>query len=258
MRRLPRQDSWLTEDPTEGTVPGTASGATNPFPIDITFDAGNLLPGLRQGQLAIKTDTPYQLPNVPVDFTIRFLDVPDGSFAENFIYGAAGAGIMFGGPPPCPNGINFFCPNGVVTRADMAGYIFRAVHGANTAPPVYQNIFGDVHFNDYNSFYIQGIFDDGITAGCGDGNYCPNDPNTRAQMSVFIWKGEHGEAAPPACVGVFADVPCPGGFAVDYIEGLFNEGVTAGCGGGNFCPDANITNAQMAVFLVKAFDIPHL
>ncbi|HTY43340.1 MAG TPA: S-layer homology domain-containing protein, partial [Thermoanaerobaculia bacterium] len=83
-------------------------------------------------------------------------------------------------------------------------------------------------------------------------------PNTRAQMSVFIWKGQHGDAMPPACTGVFTDVPCPGGFAVDYIEGLYYEGITAGCGGGNFCPNANISNAQMAVFLVKAFDIPHL
>ena len=163
---------------------------------------------------------------------------------------------MMGGPPNCPQGILYFCPDNLVTRADMAGYIFRAVHGANTPPPVYQNIFADVHFNDYNSFYIQGIFNDGITAGCGGGNYCPSFQNTRAQMSVFIWKGQHGSTPPPPCTGLFADVPCPGGFAVDYIEGLANEGVTAGCGGGNFCPDANITNGQMAVFLVKGFNLP--
>ena len=77
-------------------------------------------------------------------------------------------------------------------------------------------------------------------------------------MSVFIWKGEHGDTPPPACTGIFTDVPCPSGFAVDYIEGLYNEGVTAGCGGGNFCPNANITNGQMSVFLVKGFNIPHL
>ena len=53
-------------------------------------------------------------------------------------------------------------------------------------------------------------------------------------------------------------MPCPDGFAVDYIEGLYNEGITAGCGGGNFCPNGPITNGQMAVFLVKAFNIPYL
>ena len=165
---------------------------------------------------------------------------------------------MMGGPPNCPAGILNFCPDNAVTRADMAGYIWRAVMGRNTPPPVYQNVFVDVTFNDYNAFYIQGIYDLGVTAGCGNGRFCPNVPVTRAQMAVFIWKAEHGDTPPPACTGVFADVPCPDGFAVDYIEGLFNEGVVAGCGNGNFCPHDPITNGQMSVFLVKAFNVPHL
>jgi S-layer homology domain len=165
---------------------------------------------------------------------------------------------MFGGPPVCPQGILYFCPDGVVTRADMAGYLWRAINGRNTPPPVYQNIFTDVTFNDYNSFYIQGIYDMGITVGCGDGTtYCPDDANTRQQMSVFIWKGEHGDEPPPSCEQVFDDVPCSNPFAI-YINALFNEGVTAGCGGNNFCPTANITNGQMAVFLAKGFGIPVL
>ena len=27
-----------------------------------------------------------------------------------------------------------------------------------------------------------------ITGGCGGGNYCPNNPNTRGQMAVFLVK----------------------------------------------------------------------
>jgi hypothetical protein len=251
---------WLSENPTSGTLSAAAltRGASSSAPIDLTFTAGTLMPGLRQAQLQVKTDTPVPVAPVAVTLTVRFLDVPDDNQFQAFIYGAAGAGIMFGGPPNCPAGVLDFCPNNVVTRADMAGYIFRAVHGPTTPPPVYLNEYGDVTFNQYNSFYIQGITDDGITAGCGNGNYCPDAANTRAQMSVFIWKGQHGSTAPPACTGIFTDVPCPGGFAVDYIEGLANEGVTAGCGGGNFCPNANITNGQMAVFIVKGFNIPHL
>jgi len=245
---------WLTLDPAQGTVAGGA-GTT---PVTATFNSTGLLPGLLRAQVQVWTNTPYAVPAIPVTLTVLFNDVPEGSFAWNYIYGVAGAGVMMGGPPNCGPTVYTFCPNGVVTRADMAGYIFRAMHGRNTPPPVYDDIFGDVTLNDYNAFYIQGISDDGITAGCGGGNYCPDAPNTRAQMSVFIWKGQHGDAMPPACTGVFTDVPCPGGFAVDYIEGLYYEGITAGCGGGNFCPNANISNAQMAVFLVKAFDIPHL
>jgi len=92
----------------------------------------------------------------------------------------------------------------------------------------------------------------GLTAGCGDGNYCPLDSVTRAQMAVFLLKARHGAAyVPPACSGVFLDVPCPGPFA-DWIERLAAESITAGCGDGNYCPDAPVSRAQMAAFLLKA------
>jgi hypothetical protein len=242
---------WLTETPTSGTV--AAGDAT---PVSFHFDASVLQPGLHQGQILFRQDTPYAVAPLPVNLTVLFNDVPLDAFAANYIYAAAGAGVMPGGLPTCAAG--GFCPNGIVTRADMAGYIYRAVHGATAAPPVYAFSYHDVAFNDYNAFYIQGITNDGITAGCGSGDFCPTSVMTRAQMAVLLWKGQHGSDAPPACTGVFADVPCPDGFAADYIEGIYAEGVTAGCGNGDFCPAAPITNAQMAVFLVKTFGIPYL
>ncbi len=252
---------WVTEDPTDGTVPGlVGSGAAgNTASIALHFDATGLLPGLRQAQFTFSTDTPNKVPAMPVTLTVSFLDVPDDNQFQSFIYGAAGAGVMLGGPPNCPAGVLYFCPAGIVTRADMAGYLFRAVHGASTPPPVYQNVFQDVSFNQYNSFYIQGVYDDGIAAGCSASPalYCPNIPVTRAQMSALVWKGMFGSEAPPACTGVFADVPCPSLFA-DYIEALYTLGITAGCGNGNYCPHDPITNGQMATFLVKSFNLPYL
>ncbi len=92
----------------------------------------------------------------------------------------------------------------------------------------------------------------GVTAGCGGGSYCPGVSVTRAQMAVFLLKSKLGAAhAPPPATGtVFTDVP-QGSFAADRNEELFSLGVTGGCGGGNYCPDATVTRAQMAVFLLK-------
>jgi uncharacterized repeat protein (TIGR03803 family) len=99
--------------------------------------------------------------------------------------------------------------------------------------------------------YVEDVVRAGITAGCGNGNYCVNAPVTRAQMAVFLLKAEHGPAyVPPNCVGVFADVACPGPFT-DWIEQLAAEGVTTGCGGADYCPASPVTRAQMAVFLLK-------
>jgi hypothetical protein len=246
---------WLSESPTEGTVPSGGS-----LPVAVTFDSAGLLPGLRQGSLIFATSTPTAIAPVPVDFTVLFSDVPQGSFAWNLIYGAAGAGVMPGCAPQTPTFT--FCPDEVVTRRSMAGFIERAVHGALTPPPVYLGEFGDVLPGSFNANYIQGLVNDAITAGCSVSPplYCPESPVTRAQMAVFLWKGQHGAEPPPPCTppGTFTDVPCPGGFAVDYVEGIVAEGISVGCGGGNYCPTASITNAQMAVFLVKAFQIPYL
>ena len=106
-----------------------------------------------------------------------------------------------------------------------------------------------------NPFYdfVETIGRNAISGGCGGGNYCPAAGVTRAQMAVFLLKSKHGNAyAPPAPTGtVFSDVPA-NGFAAGWIEELAAEGITSGCGGGKYCPDAIVTRAQMAVFLLRA------
>jgi hypothetical protein len=34
--------------------------------------------------------------------------------------------------------------------------------------------------------WIEDLAARGITGGCGGGNYCPDNPNTRAQMAAFL------------------------------------------------------------------------
>ncbi len=48
----------------------------------------------------------------------------------------------------------------------------------------------------------------------------------------------------------FLDVP-PSHIFHDFVNTIARNLVTAGCGGGNYCPDAFNTRAQMAVFLLK-------
>ncbi len=112
--------------------------------------------------------------------------------------------------------------------------------------------FADVAVGNAFYAYIENLFHNAVTGGCGAGTYCPGSDVTRAQMAVFLLKGRNGaNFLPPPCAGAFPDVPCPSPFA-DWIEELANEGITAGCGGGNYCPSAPVTRQQMAVFLLKA------
>jgi len=40
-----------------------------------------------------------------------------------------------------------------------------------------------------------------------------------------------------------------------FIEALYLAGITAGCGGGKFCPDQPLTRGQEAVFLATALGL---
>src|SRR5690606_12664991 len=75
------------------------------------------------------------------------------------------------------------------------------------------------------------------------------------QMAVYLLRLLMGDSyTPPACSGIFTDVACPSPFA-DWIEDLFNRGVTAGCTGTAYCPGTAVNRSQMAVFLSATFSL---
>jgi hypothetical protein len=148
-----------------------------------------------------------------------------------------------------------YCPTSSVTRAQMAVFLLKTEHGAGYLPPACAGVFGDVPCPSQFADWIEQLATEGITGGCGGGNYCPGNAVTRAQMAVFLLKTEHGSTyVPPTCTGVFGDVACPSLFA-DWIEQLAIEQITGGCQASPplYCPDNPNTRAQMAVFLTKTF-----
>jgi hypothetical protein len=183
-----------------------------------------------------------------------FPDVPVSSpfyaYVENLIHNGVTGGCGGGN----------YCPGNPVTRAQMAIFLLKGKHGFPYVPPACSGAFADVSCasTDFAVDWIEELAEEGITGGCGGGNYCPGNAVTRAQMAIFLLKAEHGSSyTPPACVGIFPDVPCmpAPAFAVDWIEQLYNEGITGGCSGGNYCPNNPVLRSQMAVFLVKTFGL---
>jgi hypothetical protein len=62
------------------------------------------------------------------------------------------------------------------------------------------------------------------------------------------------QVSPPPGTSDFNDVSTSS-TQFKFIEALYHAGITAGCGGGNFCPDSPLTRGQMAVFLAKALGL---
>jgi len=62
------------------------------------------------------------------------------------------------------------------------------------------------------------------------------------------------QVSPAPATATFSDVPTTSP-QFRFVEALVAAGITAGCGGGNFCPDQPITRGQMAVFLASALGL---
>ena len=181
-----------------------------------------------------------------------FLDVPAGHWAGDWVEALYTDDVTMG----CGMEPPVYCPEASVTRAQMAIFLLRAKHGEEYVAPAGQGMFGDVPESHWAAGWIDELVAEGMAAGCGGGHYCPEAPVTRAQMAVFLIRATRGGSAVPAPSGVFGDVP-PSYWAAGWIEELVALGITVGCGGGNYCPDAPVTRAQMAIFLIRAFELPN-
>jgi len=212
---------------------------------------------------SVLTGTPVEVTNASIttdiDFALEpiptFADVPLDFWAFEWIETVYDAEVTAG----CAVDPLRYCPDDVASRAQMAVFLLASKEGQYYNPPDAIGIFDDVPADDPFARWIEELATRGITSGCSVDPplYCPNNPVTRDQMAIFLLATLEGALyEPPLCTGVFADVPCPGGFAVDWIEALAARGITAGCGGGNYCPQNPVTRAEMAVFLVKTFSLP--
>ena len=107
---------------------------------------------------------------------------------------------------------------------------------------------GTAHYNAVNC-----IAHYGITAGRGDGSFGAADSVTRSQMALFL-------SGMAALAGVTLDDAMDAGFTdlgdtaanrVNAINRLVNGGIMTGSGAGTFSPEAAVTRAEMALWLIN-------
>jgi hypothetical protein len=150
-----------------------------------------------------------------------------------------------------------YCPAASTTREQMAVFVLVAREPAGFVPPACgaTPMFADVPAASPFCRWIEELARRGVVSGCATGQYCPSSPATREQMAVFVLRTLDPALSPPACgTPVFADVPASSPFC-KWIEELARRNVVTGCGGGNYCPAANVTREQMVVFLTATFGL---
>ena len=231
-----------------GITQGCGSGTTF-CPGDDTTRAqtATFLNRARQRTEAAADDTSATLPAFAQ--AGGFGDVAVGSYYSAPVQELAGLGVLTG----CEGSAGFddsrFCPGEPMDRKTMAVWVVRVLDGED--PPPGRSRFPDV--NTLSAFwwpFVERMAELGVTTGCGDGaNFCPDDPVTRAQMAVFLWRAFDLPDGPDPG---FSDVP-GGAWYYDAVAALAASGITQGCGSGTtFCPGDDTTRAQMATFLNRA------
>lgn len=180
---------------------------------------------------------------------VPFSDIKDSIHYDDIVY-VKDAGITRGCNPPANTN---YCPDGDVTRGEMAAFIVRALSLTDTGG---RDWFGDdngsVFENDINRLAAAGI-----TTGCNDAgtDFCPDQEITRGEMAAFLVRGfgytDSGEG------NYFTDDD--GSRFEGDINRLRAAGVTFGCNppdNTKFCPDDPVARGQMASFLARALIAP--
>jgi hypothetical protein len=76
--------------------------------------------------------------------------------------------------------------NGIVTDGTIKIQAVRVFYKLQVSPPPTTATFADVPVGHPFHRFVEALYASGITAGCGNGNFCPDQPVTRGQMAVFL------------------------------------------------------------------------
>ena len=138
-----------------------------------------------------------------------------------------------------------FGPNDPLSRAQLAQILFNK----EGRPRVdYLLDFSDVADEAWYTEAIRWAASQGIVGGYGDGTFGPNDPITREQLAVMLWRYSGSPAATNKELH-FNDESEISGFALEALRWAVESGILNGYGDGRLGPQGQATRAQVAQML---------
>ncbi|MCB7514105.1 S-layer homology domain-containing protein [bacterium 210917-SL.2.15] len=144
-----------------------------------------------------------------------------------------------------------FMPADKLNRGQMAQVIFN-LEGHQTVN--YAMSFGDVKGSEWFAEAVRWAASEKIVSGYDNGNFGPNDPITREQLAVILfryaqYKGMDTVTLEENLTG-FADADEISGYAVSALNWAVGAGVINGTGAG-LAPKANATRSEVAQMLMN-------
>lgn len=191
--------------------------------------------------------SPYVSAVIPPGTVSPFVDIAESIHYDSIAY-IWREGITKGCNPPTNDR---FCPDGDVTRGQMAAFLTRALELSPTGEDSFVDDEDSIFENDINRLAAAGI-----TKGCNpptNDRFCPNDGVTRGQMAAFLVRAFGYSDSGAGDLFTDDDDSI---FESD-IDRLGTAGITKGCNppsNTRFCPDRVVIRAEMATFLFRALE----
>ncbi|MCI8474783.1 MAG: hypothetical protein HFF07_05540, partial [Oscillospiraceae bacterium] len=140
-----------------------------------------------------------------------------------------------------------FSPDGHMSRAMIASILWRM-----EGRPVVNYIlpFDDVAQSAWHAEAVRWAAANGVAGGYGDGCFGPDDPITREQLSLMLWRYA-GSPTPAEELKAFSDAHTAGDWARDALCWAVEKGILTGRGDGVLDPGGNATRAEAAVMLLR-------
>lgn len=170
-----------------------------------------------------------------------FVDIPANHWATKAVTSLASKGVIEG------YGDATFKGDRNITRYEAASMISKIIIPTFNARHEKKFPFADVPKNHWANFFVESIFEAGISKGYDDNTFRGDRYITRYEMAQMLSKflGLSNSAPNP-----FSDVPA-GHWAKNAVTVLASKGIIEGYGDATFRGDRNITRYEAAMMISK-------
>ena len=172
---------------------------------------------------------------------VLFSDLTRGSWYFEPVEYAVSHGIM--------NGVSeyAFDPNGTATRAMLATILYRIAGSPQTQITA---DFEDLRAGAWYTISVNWAYQNGILSGYGNSSFGPDDPITREQLAVILWRYA-GSPETKGTIDSFTDADTAAEYAVKALQWAVEQNLLSGKGDGTLHPSAPATRAEIAAILQR-------
>ena len=172
----------------------------------------------------------------------RFADVDDDDWQAPYIERFAELEITVG----CRQEPLRYCPDGSVTRAQMAVFLTRAFNLDPGPDPGFSDVAPDAWYYAQ----VAALAASGITAGCGEGTFCPTQQTTRAQMATFLTRALDLVETPSD--GTYTAISVGGSVSDDYACAIRDD-QTVACWGSDGPVQAGVPDGRFTAVSANVY-----